>query len=228
MIITPGDSGCEAVTKISGVPWWPRGRERPACRAGHPMSFVLQVQLQDVPGFDARDNADTLIYFHYCIECSDAGNMSFGWDDSRGKSGYDVSIIKNIHSLTSDGLGLVCRQIVEPHSVILREVVEIPTLEDLWMLLPDLPDDYPQGKDDLDENVYPGLIHVHKRKLGGWPSWVQHPNPPTTESGERVYFIGQLDWWLCANSPWCTGYVYLFLKSTNDHELNGDIVLQTT
>ena len=94
LILTPGDPGCEPVTKISGVPWWPADLLRPTCGYGHNMSFMMQCRLSDVPGFHHLH--DSLVSFHYCDECMLEGNMSFGWNCFTNKTGYDVSVITDV------------------------------------------------------------------------------------------------------------------------------------
>lgn len=51
-----GDPGPIAITKIGGIPFWPRGLDRPTCSLGHRMAFLTQIRLGDVPGWnDALD-----------------------------------------------------------------------------------------------------------------------------------------------------------------------------
>jgi uncharacterized protein YwqG len=230
MIITPGDPGCTPITKISGVPWWPGDLPRPICAHGHPMSFMAQFRLRDVPGF--ASHADSLISFHYCQQCSCEGNMSFGWNCALGNSrGYDVSIIEHVEDKQADGLGTIAEIVIESQSVAFRDVMDAPGYEDTVNSLDlcSIPEDYPQGADDLDENIYPGVIHVAKRKIGGWPTWVQYPEPPEVNHQQRLDFIGQLDWSLCERATWCAGgYAYLFLISSENQPLRGELALQTT
>jgi uncharacterized protein YwqG len=229
MLVSLGDPGCKPITKISGVPWWPAGVERPTCSKGHLMSFMGQFLLSDVPNFESH--TDSLVSFHYCQECSYDGTMSFGWDDTENKSGYDISILTSVSSKKSDNLGTVAEVVIKPYSVTLQKVMEIPGISDLLDICPeDLPEEYPQGEDDLDEKVFPGLIHVSKRKLGGWPSWVQDAYPPAIADNEQLHFLGQLDWWLCDRATWASGgYAYLFIISSKDGEiLRIELSLQTT
>jgi hypothetical protein len=230
MILTSGDPGCVPLTKISGVPWWPSDRPRPCCNHGHAMSFMAQFRLSDVPTFESY--YDSLVSFHYCQECSYDGNMSFGWNCSQGNTnGYDVSIINAIGDKQADGLGTIAEVVIDPHSVAFRNAMDAPGYEDTVhsLNLPSTPGDYPQGTDDFDENIYPGVIHIAKRKVGGWPTWVQYPEPPETTVQERLHFVGQLDWWLCDRATWCAGgYAYLFLISSEDQVLRGELSLQTT
>ena len=227
MIVTLGDPGCEPVTKISGVPWWPTDVPRPTCGHGHSMSFMAQFRLADVPAFESYP--DSLVSFHYCEQCSYDGNMSFGWDCSFNKSGYDVSVITGVNAKQPDGLGTVGEAVIDPHSVAFRDVMDVPGYEDTVNLLPTTPNDYPQGADDFDEGIYPGVTHVAKRKLGGWPTWVQHPNPPENSNQEQLSFIGQLDWHLCDRASWGSGgYAYVFLISCDGQTCRGQLALQTT
>lgn len=227
MIVTPGDPGCEPITKISGIPWWPSNQPRPYCDYGHAMSFMAQVRLSDVPTFESY--RDSLISFHYCQECSYEGRMAFGWNDTLDdKKRYDVAIIDNIKEKQPDCLGAIAEVVIEPQSVKFRDTMEAPGYEETLLNLSSIPDDYPQGLDDFDENIYPGVIHIAKRKVGGWPTWVQHPKPPETAAHEKLHFLGQLDGWLCDQSSWCTGYAYLFLISSEDQILRGELSIQTT
>lgn len=228
MIVTPGDPGCAPITKISGVPWWPSDLPRPCCSHGHPMSFMAQFRLSDVPTFESY--RDSLVSFHYCEQCCCDGNMSFGWN-SDSRNGYDVSVIHAVGDKQADGLGTIGEVVIDPQSVTFRDAMDAPGYEDTMfsLNLPSIPDDYPQGADDFDENIYPGVIHIKKRKVGGWPSWVQWPEPPETSGQESLHFVGQLDWRLCDRASWCAGgYAYLFLISSEDQMLRGELSLQTT
>ena len=230
MIVAAGDPGCEPITKISGVPWWPSDLARPICDHGHPMSFMAQFLISDIPSF--RAHSDSLISFHYCQQCSYNGNMSLGWNCTFGNiHGYKVSVIDHIGERKPDGLGAIAEVVIDPQSVTFRDVMDAPGYEDTInsFNLSSIPDDYPQGADDLDENIYPGIIHIARRKVGGWPTWVQNPEPPQVRDRERSYFIGQLDWRLCDRATWCAGgYAYLFLISSDDLTFRGELSLQTT
>ncbi|GMV94074.1 MAG: hypothetical protein AMXMBFR82_38520 [Candidatus Hydrogenedentota bacterium] len=227
LVLSPGDQGCKPITKISGEPWWPARLPRPTCGLGHTMSFMAQFRISDVPGFESE--TDSLVSFHYCQSCSYEGNMSFGWDCERNKSGYDVSILTNITTREPDGLETVAEVVIKPHAVTCRDVMEVPGYEDTIDLVLDQPDDYPGGKDDLDEEIYPGVVHVAHSKLGGWPTWVQRPVPPPVGDSERLAFVAQLDWSLCDRSPWCSGgYAYLFLIHNGTNMLRGELAIQTT
>jgi uncharacterized protein YwqG len=228
MILTSGDPGCLPITKISGVPWWPRDLPRPCCNYGHPMSFMAQFRLSDVPTFESY--CDSLVSFHYCQQCSYEGTMSFGWRCE--PDGHNVSVINAIGDKQADGLGTIAEVVIDPQSVAFRDAMDAPGSEDTVrsLNLPSIPDDYPQGAGDFDENIYPGVIHIAKRKVGGWPTWVQYPEPPETNAHEKLHFIGQLDWSLCDRTTWCAGgYAYLFLISSEDQTLfRGGLSLQTT
>src|SRR5690606_4375919 len=129
------------------------------------------------------------------------------------------------------GLGTIAEVVIEPQTVTFRDVMEAPGYEDTTysLDLPSTPDDYPQGADDLDENIYPGVIHVAKRKVGGWPTWVQYPEPLEVGDKERLHFIAQLDWSLCDRATWCSGgYAYLFVISADNRIVRGELALQTT
>ena len=120
MIITSGDPGCEPITKISGVPWWPTGLSRPTCGNGHPMSFMAQFRLSDIPLFESQ--RDSLVSFHYCEQCSYEGNMSFGWNADYGNiTGYDVSVLTDI----SDKVEIKVQRNVCPTLISRRRVVAV-------------------------------------------------------------------------------------------------------
>jgi len=231
LIVTPGDPGCLPETKISGVPWWPSDRPRPHCSHGHAMSFMAQFLLSDIPTFESH--GDSLVAFHYCHECSYEGNTSYGWDDRLGnKDGYDISVINGIAGRQPDGLGVIAEVAIDPQSVAFRNVMDAPGYEDTMRTidLPSVPDDYPRGDDEFDEDIYPGVIHIARSKVGGWPTWVQNSEPPETNADEQLHFIGQLDWMLCDRATWCTGgYACLFLISSKDQaSFRGELSVQTT
>lgn len=230
MIVAPGDPGCEPITKISGIPWWPADVPRPTCNHGHAMSFMAQFLLSDVPPLESHDNS--LVSFHYCQQCAYEGNMPIGWNPKFGNTpGYDVSVCDLISEKQPDLLGIIAEVVIDPQSVTFRDSMDAPGYEDTMYSLDlhSIPEDYPQGADDFDENIYPGIIHVAKRKIGGWPTWVQHPGLPEIQDQERLHFLAQLDWWLCNRATWCSGgYAYLFLISSGTKILRCELVLQTT
>ncbi|MCE5278545.1 MAG: DUF1963 domain-containing protein [Planctomycetaceae bacterium] len=226
IIVGPANEGCEPVTKISGAPWWPADLPRPTCEHGHTMAFMAQIRLSDVPGFETHK--DSLVSFHYCSRCAYDGNMSWGTQGSN-ESGCDVSVITEVAARDPDRRGVVAEGTIDPHSVSFRDVMEVPGFEDTMAMYSGVPDDYPQGTDDFDENIYPGLIHVKASKVGGWPSWVNSPRPPAVEPDEQLYFIGQLDWMLGEQTAWGGGgYAYLFLISSDTGALRGALIVDTT
>jgi hypothetical protein len=189
------------------------------------MSFVAQARLADVPAL--RRFASVLASFHYCQECAYDGHMPWGWNDRPDNKGYDISLFE-MSQESPDQLGMTAEPIIAPHTVVgFRDVVEVPKPDDLdiWYR----PDDYPQGKDDFDENIYLGLVHVARAKLGGWPTWVQAPAWPPALEGTKTELIFQLDWSLCEKAPWCNGgYAYVFAKILPGQPLVGDLALLTT
>ena len=226
MVPSQGDPGAEPVTKISGVPWWPASLPRPTCEHGHLMAFMSQVLLSDVPALSGMRN--TLMSFHYCETCMVEGKMSHGWDDSSGNRGYEVAILSETDKRVADGLGIVTESPVKPMSVMFREVVEVPMPDDLDIIW-DCPDDYPQGADDFDENICPGVVNVAKPKVGGWPRWVQNCAWPPQADDERVGFVCQLDWMTCQEAAWCLGgYAYLLVKIRDGQPTGGELALQST
>ncbi|MGH7137574.1 MAG: hypothetical protein ACREHD_17650, partial [Pirellulales bacterium] len=195
---------------------------------GHAMSFVCQVRLSDVPGIEACGN--TLLSFHYCLECAYRGNMSWGWEDPGAAAGYDVALLSVAHDAPADVVGVVAEAIVEPYTVRFRDVLEVPWADDLDIYVSELPDDYPQVTGNLlEENIYPGLIQVARAKIGGWPHWEQNNAWPPAAARETVEFVGQLDWMLCPRAPWCNGgYAYLFVLLADGEPVAGEMALQTT
>lgn len=215
-------------TKIAGQPWWPEGVERPKCKHGHFMNFVAQVLLSDVPLAGMPENS--LLSFHYCNQCIMEGRMPFGWKDKENK-GYDLSILCNIDIRKPDVGGLAAASLTKSYSVTFRDVAEVPgrLCEDANIETVNLPKDFPQGKDDLDEDIYPGLKHVPKSKIGGWPSWVQFPEWPVNKQEERYEFLGQLDCKLFDGAPWCLGgYAYLFITEDKNVKYRAELIIQVT
>jgi len=216
------------ITKIAGQPWWPEGVQRPKCKYGHDMSFIAQILLSDVPLSNLPDNA--LLSFHYCDTCTSEGRMSYGWFDKENKS-YDLSLFYDIDKKKPDMKGLLAPSLTKQYSISFRDVEEVlgGFCEDVNIAPVDIPKDFPQGKDDFDEDIYPGLKHVSKSKVGGWASWAQFAQWPVNEYGERFRFLGQLDWKLFAGSPWSGGgYAYIFITNKTDGELRAELVIQVT
>jgi len=228
LILEAGDPGPHPITKIGGEPWWPVGEARPHCQdQGHPMVFMAQFLLSDIPGMEQRTNQ--LLSFHYCQECMYEGNMSWGWDDEENR-GYEVKVFDNISDLKHDKKGILAEPALDSYKVKFADKQEIPEMDD-WTheLDKHCPDDYPQGEDDFDEHVYPGLIHVARSKLGGWPTWVQHPLWPSCSEKQRMEFAGQIDWILGENTSWGGGgYAYLFVCPQSCKITKGELVILTT
>ncbi len=226
IIATPtADTDHPPITKLGGAPFWPNHIPRPKCALDHPMGFYLQVALSDLP--NNAYPADALLSFHYCDQCSYAGLMSFGCHDQN--RGYDVRILRT-SGVQADDLGQVGETCIASHKVSFRNTAEIPDINDLPIEIAQLsPDDYPQGQDDFDEIPYPGLIHVMRTKVGGWPSWVQDPEWPPNESNHAYQFIAQIDWELGTNTAWGGGgYAYLFAPAPDRDNQRGELVVQTT
>jgi uncharacterized protein YwqG len=225
--VSEGGEGPLPVTKIGGEPWWPEGVSRPECKEGHAINFVIQILLSDVPLPDMPANA--LLSFHYCNECTENGRMSFGCFDEENR-GYDVTVLYDIHEAKADMKGLLASSLTKSYDISFRDLEEVPggLCEDANIEWVNLPKDFPQGKDDFDEDIYPGLKHVSNSKIGGWPNWVQHPEWPL-DNGERYKFTGQLDWQLFEELPWCAGgYAYLFVAEDDDGRLKAELVIQVT
>lgn len=112
-LLSPGDPGALPVTKFGGIPWWPTGVDRPECIHGHKMSFITQVRLADVPGWETDTG---LLSFHYCLTCMENGDSSFGWDDAETR-GYSVTIWSLAEHSETDGFGEVSESSVNPYTV---------------------------------------------------------------------------------------------------------------
>ena len=218
-------------TKFGGHPWWPDTLDRPRCNANHRMSFIAQIKLRDVPGFDSNDHR--LLSFHYCEDCARNGEMPWGWPDDRNR-GYDLRFL-DTDSSSPDGLGCVARDWIGSQDVEFESVLEIPypgDLEEQRAL--ELPTDFfsyvPPTFDEYSaipsDDIYPGLRHVSGTKLGGYPSWQQNPDWPKTASGSRMQFIAQLDMVLCNELAWASGAALLFVATDSPPET--ELVIQTT
>lgn len=230
LLTTPGDPGQLPVTKISGIPWWPSDVSRPYCpKYNHPMTFLMQINLADVPGCNS---AAELLSLHYCNICREQGGMSYGWSDSVNR-GYDVRVFSSPANFEPDSKGMIADPIIDPCSVGFIQKKEIPNGEVfLDELLPLMDDSFVLPRQEFDENVYPGFIHVFRSKLGGWPTWVQYPEWPAYKDGKKTRkmdFVGQLDASISPQIPWILGgYLYIFASSDADPSGKAEIVLQTT
>ncbi len=227
LLVQEGQEEPLPVTKVAGQPWWPKDIERPTCKHGHSMNFIAQILLSDVPLPNMPENA--LLSFHYCDECTKNGQMSFGCFDTENR-GYDLSIFFDIDKLNHDARGIVAPSLTKSYKVSFRNVDEVPggLAEDTNIERINLPKDFPQGKDDFDEDIYLGLKHVSRSKIGGWPSWAQYPEWPI-EDGKRYIFLGQLDWKLFYGCPWCLGgYAYLFIIGEDKSKLKAELLIQVT
>jgi uncharacterized protein YwqG len=224
LILSEGDVGAMPRTKISGVPWWPKSIVRPKCNRGHDMSFIAQIFLPDVPSLEKYQ--DALLSFHYCNLCSQEGNMAWGWSD-RAHAGYNITLFKAVSRKEPDNIGIVQEPLAVSYNTNLRDIAEVPSsYEDVGLTFKDVPKEFPQAKNDFDENVYPNLIHISRSKLGGWPTWVQSPEWPNSKG--NIIFVCQLDWWVFDKAPWASGgYSYLFLNEDNG-KLSGELCIQVT
>lgn len=218
LVLSPGDPGPRSVTKLSGIPWWPRGIERPRCFAGHDMAFVAQFRMDEVPVFD---QPPSLLSFHYCDECAMRGaGMSFGWTDRGRQRGYDVRVFFDLESPV-DGRGVVAESRVEPGTVEYEDGIETPGYHDVCEFFPKAgrPGRFPEDK---------RLVHEERAKVGGWPSWVQNPSRPEDDSGEPMSFVAQLDLHTCPDSAWNTGAAFLFASHIDDGEQQAELIIQTS
>jgi uncharacterized protein YwqG len=226
MILEPGDPGPVPVTKVGGAPWWPAAASRPTCWQGHPLAFMAQVALADVPQLDPDPG---LLSFHYCDECGRSGYVSFGGGEDEHR-GYDVQVFRDPRALTPDRRGVVAPSSVPPRRVTLTAVDEIPDFEEIPAeIRAQIPRGSSISKDDFDENAYPGLVHVHRCKVGGWPSWRCSPAWPVCDRSGPMRFVGQLDWDLGRDTPWAPGgYAFLFACPATCLSRSAELVIQTT
>ena len=147
MMLTAGEAGQVFTTKIGGVPWWPAGKPRPHCSHGHPMSFLGQIRLSDVPGFPS--DSKKLLSFHYCTQCVYDGEMPFGWDNEGvggvsdtsfgNTTGYDLTIFDMTESDQPDGLGTISEDIYGAYTVEFVDREDAPSLDE-ELSIPELPD----------------------------------------------------------------------------------------
>ena len=186
------------------------------------MAFIGQFVLADVPSL-AKDAG--VLAFHYCQECTHAGEMSFGHGDAH--RGYDVRRLAQLPA-RPDGQGSVAPGPIPPYAVRLAQVEEIPSDEDLDpALLEQLPE--PGWEDDFDERSWGGLLHLPGSKLGGWPHWQQTAAWPECPEGRRMAFIAQLDSVVGADAAWGGGgHAYLFVCPPQCRKRHGELVIQTT
>ena len=170
MDLEPGDPGPVPVTKISGVPWWPKECKRPCCLKGHPLSFMAQILLSDVP--ELKAHKDTLLSFHYCDQCMLEGAASWGWTDESNR-GYDLTVFKSVIDTPIDDIGIVAEPVLRAFTVQFSDVLERPTSDDMLV---------PQGVSSFENQrfrqYYEESICLERTKIGGWPSWAQYAEWP--------------------------------------------------
>jgi hypothetical protein len=200
MHLSAGDPGATPVTKLGGVPWWPRGIARPRCVADHAMAFMAQIRLADVPGL--REEG-TMLSFHLCAKCKNRERT------------HDVRVLQTI-ATDADAAGTVVPSPIAAATVTFSDVDEVPSPADEPPELRTLPRPELEGGDDpygLAETHYPGTIHVRRCKLGGWPSWPRQAKWPLAASGKPMRFVAQIDWLVGADAPWAQGgYALLFAE----------------
>ena len=185
------------------------------------MAFIAQVKLADVPFLH---DVAALLSFHYCDACTLEGRMP--WGKSAPGEGYALDIFEDLGA-PSDGLGTVTSSPLPASQVTLSEVGEVPALEDYWALKIEPPP--LTAKSDFDENVSPGLIHVSRSKLGGWPSWVQSAEWPVCADGRPMLLAFQLDSSVGEFSAWAAGgYAYVFTCPMACDRREAQLVIQTS
>ncbi len=255
MMLTAGEPGQAFTTKIGGVPWWPAGKPRPHCSHGHPMSFLGQIRLSDVPGLPT--DSKQLLSFHYCMQCVYDGEMPFGWDISGGDgksdmsfgnaTGYDLTLFDAAESDQPDGLETIAEDIYGAYTVefedrddppYMGEEISIPELPDVpewerptyigYLLKGKNVDSDDDNYDDEEDTLGSFTNEGWQRfKLGGWPEWCQSSDWPRLHPDEEVLFLGQFGP-ITGDEPWCCGVIYLFMPK--DQAIGGGarMVLQTS
>ncbi len=213
----PGEPGQIAQNKLYGAPWWPVGVPRPTCEHGHTMDFMAQFRLDEIPG---QKWPPTLLSFHYCMQCSYDGKMAFGWKDDGRQRRYDVRIWKNL-DLTPDGLGQTTPWEGTPQVATLNRGVETIGYEDVGRRF-QASRFLKRGPWELEHG-----FHDERSKIGGWPSWVQHPDRPEDDGAITMRFVAQLSGRSCPEATWNCGYVYFFV-SPFDEDQQAEMVLQST
>ncbi len=228
--LSEGDPGQVAVTKIGGVPLWPRGIERPKCSVGHPMSFFFQVLLSDVPDFGEDD---TLFTFHYCLTCMREGASHYGVHDLEfqlknrpvGHLGYGVQLFDSPGRLEPDAPDAPSGQVIPAQTVAFErrdEVMSsadyygdgvyrgpefplrIPTVEEYWQRR-STQAEYPVDEGEFRDLDLPDFSNEACSKLGGWPSWYNYPDWLVCPHGNQFTFVGQLDFEALEDGPWGGG-----------------------
>jgi hypothetical protein len=225
----PAEPGQVFDTKLSGVPWWPAGKPRPACAKGHPLSFLAQVRLRDVPGFDTAD--PLLMSFHYCDPCSP-------WGNGEQPDAYDLSLFSERDAASPDRLGMVGPSLTAAALPVFTSQDDYMSIGDVW--------ETPLGRADFDAGQAhvidiakygnPGgasdeasLHEAFGSKLGGWPSWEQSAAWPTCRDKQKMLFVGQLDSTLSSGLLWGGGgYAYLFVCPSSCKQREGELVIQTS
>lgn len=243
-ILLPGEPGPVPRTKVGGVPLWPLDTLRPRCSRGHPMSFVIQVRLADVPGW-ADDPG--LLSFHYCMSCAGDGRMAFGLDDSLNPpthKGYAIDLFPNAEDLLADGLGEVPsleelssegfpdEGFFPPARVDWLEVAEVMSLEETpepWGEKPDVDYAVIEELTELQTTPRDTPLHISMTKVGGWPAWDHYPVRPSCPAGHELAFVAQLHYWQFPQAPWAGGgHAFLFACDSSCPSRFGELVIQTT
>ena len=229
--LSPGDSGQVPITKLSGVPWWPHGIERPRCVDGHLMSFIVQIRLDEVPGFD---QSPTLLSFHYCDQCAHDGRMAWGWADAhrrkqpeglrssqRQQLQYALRIFSDLDKTRVDGAGVTIESSVPSQRAAYIQGFDYPNIEDIWQMFPETarPNATPDTGEEMPNNDV--------TKIGGWPSWLQHPDRPRDHAAKEMDFVGQLHMRDSQDTSWASGCLYLFASQDEKGQQDAEFLIQT-
>ncbi len=206
------------------------------------MAFIGQFLLSDVPGLEHLTSH--LYSFHYCDECSLAGDMSFGW--APPETSPQPIPFPSLKQRLLNLLGIAPIPTIEPwqdsqsyditifsgvdelESDGLGAAAESPVLPQALQTRrvseipsdPDYPEDLPDPRE---------IVHVGVSKIGGWPTWVQDRQVPPANDGSPMELVAQLDYHLAKDASWGGGgFAYLFLDVSSPGPPVGELVIQTT
>lgn len=216
------------------------------------MAFIAQILLSDLPDDAALESR--LMSFHYCQECMDEGDASYGWTPPSepqpiplptiGQSivnalgiaplpmmapwqdshSYDVAIFSHTQNTEPDGLGILAESPLRAGAMNFSDPI------------PDYPasTDYPDDlANQLPEEFFleeSELDVIEGSKLGGWPTWMQDAQYPPGRDGKAMQFVAQIDHTLGGlNCAWGGGgCAYLFADLSDPKLPFGQLVIQTT
>lgn len=218
------------VTKFWGIPFWPKGLDRPICNKWHNLSFIMQINTDDV--FDFQDG--NLVSFHYCEECTMEWDMSWWYLDEDNTNRYKISIFKDVNKIEKDSLWIVSKTTpIDELWVELKQIIDVPCYEDINDYCinnkydDEIKDKFFELTNFLDwEDVFidkrfEWYIHSWETKLWWYPSWWQTPE---YFENTNMKFICQISWDLW-DTAWQTWAAYLFVDMKSSI---WELVIQTT